>query len=369
MAFMTMLYRAVPPPPGDTMQATKPSADAYARRVLARLIQPQPTVEAIGAGLTFYQLFMEDDAALRAEAEAGLLAPAASVSPKFFYDALGSRLFEAITDLPEYYPTRTEAAIFSQHAAEIALRVGRGATLIDLGAGNCEKAARLFRTLAPSRYVANDISADFLRGTLRALARQHPQLPMVGIGADLCAPLVLPDAVGDGRRVWFYPGSSLGNFTPAEALAFLKRLREASARGDSVLIGVDLIKDARRLEAAYDDPLGVTAAFNLNVLRNLNRLLGADFDVRDWRHLALYRTDAHRIEMHLEARCDVTVRWGKHVRAFIAGERVHTENSVKYDLPRLHALFADAGFEDLHAWTDASQDFAVCHASVGRGAR
>jgi dimethylhistidine N-methyltransferase len=350
------------------MQATKPSADAYARRALARLVQPQPkpTIDAIGAGLTFYQLFAEDDAALRAEAEAGLLASAASVSPKFFYDALGSRLFEAITDLPEYYPTRTEVAIFSLHAAEIGLRVGRGATLIDLGAGNCEKAARLFRTLAPSRYVAIDISADFLRDTLRALARQHPQLPMVGIGADLCAPLVLPDAVGDGRRVWFYPGSSLGNFTPDDARAFLTRLREASAPGDSVLIGIDLIKDARRLEAAYDDPLGVTAAFNLNVLRNLNRLLGANFDVRDWRHLALYRTDAHRIEMHLEARCDVTVRWGNQARAFAVGERVHTENSVKYDLPRLQGLFADAGFEDLHAWTDAGEDFAVCHASVSR---
>ena len=348
------------------MQATKPSADAYARRALARLIPPQPTVDAIGAGLTFYQLFTEDDAALRVEAEAGLLASAASVSPKFFYDALGSRLFEAITDLPEYYPTRTEAAIFSLHAAEIALRVGRGATLIDLGAGNCEKAARLFRTLAPSRYVAIDISADFLRATLRGLAQQHPKLPMVGIGADLCAPLVLPDAVGDGLRVWFYPGSSLGNFTPDDARAFLTRLREASAPGDSVLIGIDLIKDARRLEAAYDDPLGVTAAFNLNVLRNLNRLLGANFDVRDWRHLALYRTDAHRIEMHLEARCDVTVRWGNQERAFAAGERLHTENSVKYDLPRLRGLFADAGFEDLYAWTDAGEDFAVCHASVSR---
>ncbi|WP_296224408.1 L-histidine N(alpha)-methyltransferase [Ralstonia sp. UBA689] len=348
------------------MQATKPSADAYARRALARLVQPAPIVDAVGAGLTFYQLFTEDDAALRAEAETGLLAPVASVSPKFFYDALGSRLFEAITDLPEYYPTRTEATIFSLHAAEIALRVGRGATLIDLGAGNCEKAARLFRTLAPSRYVAIDISAEFLRDTLRALARQHPQLPMVGIGADLCEPLVLPDAVGDGRRVWFYPGSSLGNFTPDDAQAFLARLREASAPGDSVLIGVDLIKDVRRLEAAYDDPLGVTAAFNLNVLRNLNRLLGADFDVQDWRHVALYRAEMHRIEMHLEARRNVTVCWADQARAFTVGERLHTENSVKYDLPRLQALFVDAGFEDLHTWTDAGGDFAVCHACIGR---
>ncbi len=348
------------------MQGTKPSADAYARRALARLIQPQSGVDTTGAGLAFYQLFTEDDAALRAEAQAGLLAPSASVSPKFFYDALGSRLFEAIADLPEYYPTRTEAGIFSLHAAEIALRVGRGATLIDLGAGNCQKAARLFRTLAPACYVAIDISADFLRDTLRALARQHPQLPMVGIGADLCAPLALPDAVGQGRRVWFYPGSSLGNFTPDEALSFLVRLREASSPGDCVLIGVDLIKDAGRLEAAYDDPLGVTAAFNLNVLRNLNRLLDADFDVRDWRHVALYRADLHRIEMHLEARRDLTVRWGDHARAFTAGERMHTENSVKYDLPRLHALFEAAGFEAPHVWTDADQDFAVCHACVGR---
>ena len=211
--------------------------------------------------------------------------------PKFFYDRLGSHLFEAITELPEYYPTRTEAAIF---AAPRRRRwrdaVGSGMTLIDLGAGNCAKAASLFPLLEPKRYVAVDISVEFLRDACAELQREHPQLddrrPRPGL---LAAALELPaELLGGERPVFFYPGSSIGNFTPDEALAFLRRVRD-QADGGGLLIGVDLVKPRAVLEAAYDDALGVTAAFNLNVLRHLNRLIGSDFEPRQWRHVALLR--------------------------------------------------------------------------------
>ncbi|MEG2034512.1 MAG: L-histidine N(alpha)-methyltransferase, partial [Janthinobacterium sp.] len=200
------------------------------------------------------------------------------------YDALGSKLFEAICALPEYYPTRTEAAIFARHGADIARAVGPGSTLIDLGAGNCAKAASLFPLLHPAQYVAVDISYDFLSESLSRLQQRFPHIEMTGLGLDFSSRLDLPDSVRAARRLFFYPGSSIGNFAPEQAIAFLRRLR-ASADGDGgLLIGVDLIKDDAILDAAYDDALGVTAAFNLNMLRHLNGLIGADFDVRAWRH-------------------------------------------------------------------------------------
>ena len=222
----------------------------------------------------FIQLHRADSAADAAAARAALLAPAASAAPKFFYDRLGSHLFEAITELPEYYPTRTEAAIFDRCAAELARRTGTGMTLVDLGAGNCAKAARLFPLLEPRRYVAVDISVDFLRDALRQVQREHPHTDMVGVGLDFSTALALPDDVVEGRPVFFYPGSSIGNFTPEEAVGFLARVR-ARCAGGGLVIGVDLVKPKHVLEAAYDDPLGVTAAFNLNLLRNLDRTIGS----------------------------------------------------------------------------------------------
>ncbi len=247
----------------------------------------------------FVQHTGHDSSEARGEIIAGLTAPRAYLSPNFFYDVLGSRLFEAITALPEYYPTRVEAEILARCQHEIAARVGTGPVLIDLGAGNCTKAARLFPVLHPAQYVAVDISADFLRDTLTCLQQQFPGIPMVGVGADLSAPFDFPRSVGRRNRLLFYPGSSIGNFTPIEALAMLQRMRAVTTRGDSVLIGVDLLKSIDTLEDAYDDPLGVTAAFNLNVLRHVNRIAGADFDVRDWQHIALFNPAHNRVEMHL----------------------------------------------------------------------
>jgi dimethylhistidine N-methyltransferase len=319
---------------------------------------------------TFHQLFTTDHAAVRAELLAGLTSPAAHTSPKFLYDALGSRLFEAITELPEYYPTRTEAAIFERHGAAMAGVVPAGATLVDLGAGNCNKAASLFGTLHPSRYVAVDISVDFLRNALACLQRQFPAMDMVGLGLDFSAGLALPNNLAsqvlpaESPRVLFYPGSSIGNFTPVDALAFLRSVRTACGpvAGSGLLIGVDLVKDTAELEAAYDDALGVTAAFNLNLLLHTNRTVGTDFNVREWLHVALFKAAESRIEMHLQARHTLTVRWPGGERTFTGGERIHTENSYKWTLPRFQALLADAGFAASQAWTDEGQRFAVCWA-------
>jgi dimethylhistidine N-methyltransferase len=297
-----------------------------------------------------------------AELHAGLSAAQPAISPKFLYDALGSKLFEAICELPEYYPTRTEAAIVARHGADIARAVGPGATLIDLGAGNCAKAASLFPLLHPAQYVAVDISYDFLREAIGRLQQRFPHIEMTGLGLDFSQALALPEVVCPSRRVFFYPGSSIGNFTPDEARAFLCRLRaECDAEG-GLLIGIDLVKDQAVLDAAYDDALGVTAAFNLNLLRHVNTLIGADFDVRQWRHLGFYNAPEQRIEMHLEARAALTVRWRGGERQFAKGATIHTENSYKYRLPQALGLLEQAGFATVHAWTDPDQWFALIYA-------
>lgn len=298
-------------------------------------------------------------AAVREELLAGLAArPRAALPPKFFYDTLGSRLFDAITALDEYYPTRTEAGIFAAHAADFAALAGPAPTLVDLGAGSCAKAVSLFPALRPRRYVAVDISADYLRATLEALQRAHPQLDVVGVGLDFAQHLELPPEVGEGPRLMFYPGSSIGNFSPEQALGFLRRVH-AAAQGGTLLIGADLVKDAGVLQRAYDDALGVTAAFNLNVLRHVNRLIGSDFQPADWRHVALYDAAESRIEMHLEARRALSVAWPGGGRDFAAGERIHTEHSYKTTPQRFQALLAEAGFRQLRCWTDPAGLFGV----------
>ncbi|MFO1223373.1 MAG: L-histidine N(alpha)-methyltransferase [Burkholderiaceae bacterium] len=315
------------------------------------------------SGPKFVQLYREDDAALRGELALGLLARPASVSPKFLYDALGSHLFEAITELPEYYPTRTERAILDRHAREVAAITGRGRTLIDLGAGNCEKAARLFDALAPLRYVAVDISIEYLRRALTNLQHRHPGIEMVGVGADFSSTLVLPPDAGRGERLLFYPGSSIGNFTPTDALRFLRQARAAGGPGGALLIGVDLVKDKATLERAYDDALRVTAAFNLNLLRRLEALLGCDARIDDFDHVALFNDAESRIEMHLQARRPLVLRWPGGERALAAGERIHTENSYKYTLDGFEALLRQAGFARTARWSDERGWFAVFLAS------
>ncbi len=304
------------------------------------------------------QLGHEDPAATRAELIAGLGAPQSALSPKFLYDALGSRLFAAITELPEYYLTRTEAAIFRQYLGEMAEALGPVATLVDLGAGNCEKAARLFAALAVRHYVAVDISADYLRESLDRLQYEHPAMRMLGIGLDFSHTLNLPVEVGAGPRTLFYPGSSIGNFTPHEALIFLRQVHAAS-QGGNLLIGVDLVKPDAVLVPAYDDALGITAAFNRNLLLHLNRLIDADFDIADWRHIGLFNHAESRIEMHLEALRDCRVSWPGGSRQFSVGERIHSENSCKWRPDDFADLLRQAGFRQVRQWRDERDWFAV----------
>ncbi len=310
----------------------------------------------------FHQLHHINSATLVDEALSGLAQSPAQVSPKFFYDALGSRLFDAITELPEYYPTRTEAAIFAQHGASMATAVhaacGPTPTMIDLGAGNCAKAAGLFGALQPKHYVAVDISVGFLRQAVNALQSQFPHIEMSGVGLDFSAQLALPMGLVHGAAVVFYPGSSIGNFSPDAALRLLREAREVS-QGGALLIGVDLVKDVATLEAAYDDPLGVTAAFNLNLLSHVNRLTGSDFSARDWLHVGLFNTALSRIEMHLQARQDVTVHWPGGQRAFAAKERIHTENSYKWQREDFAVLLRRAGYTQVQTWCDKRDWFAV----------
>ena len=303
------------------------------------------------------------------ELATGLLTDAASVSPKYFYDALGSKLFEAITGLTEYYPTRTEALIFEASLGQMAQALAQAGLahpcLIDLGAGNCAKALPLIAHLAPRQYVPVDISTDFLQESAGQVQHRFPALDIVGVGMDFSAGLVLPDAVQAQDRVFFYPGSSLGNFQPAQALQFLQHMADpAQGRARGLLLGIDLVKDTATLEAAYDDALGVTAAFNKNLLRNVNTLLGSDFDVRQWRHVALFNAAQSRIEMHLEALCDLAVRWPGQSRRFMAGERIHTESSYKYTTESMTALLQKAGFRHIAHWRDPQDWFAVFWAAV-----
>ena len=297
-----------------------------------------------------------------AELSQGLLNPQGEVSPKYLYDALGSALFVAITELPEYYPTRTEAAVMSTHGAAMVAAaratLPRAFALVDLGAGDGAKAARLFEALQPSQYVAVDIAEDFLRGALTALQQRHPGLPMTGVATDFAHRLALPPGVHDGASLVFYPGSSIGNFGPEQALRLLRQAH-ALSRGGALLIGADLVKPTPVLEAAYDDALGVTAAFNLNLLRHLNQRLGCNFDVRDWTHLACFNEAQSRIEMHLQARRPLTVRWPGHERRFAEGERIHTENSYKWTPAAFEALLCAAGWRDVQVWTDAQRWFGV----------
>lgn len=292
----------------------------------------------------------------------GLRQRPAHISPKYFYDPHGSRLFEQITHLPEYYLTRTEQALMQQHANDIARVLGPGRTLIELGAGNCAKARALCRVVRPACFVGVDISSEFLHESVQCLREEFPLLDARAIGGDMTQGVVLPPDVPRAGRLVFYPGSSIGNFDPPHALALLEHMRALIDDDGGLLIGIDLPKDRSLLEAAYDDAAGVTAAFNRNVLSHVNRLIGSDFDPDGWGHRAFFNTAASRIEMHLEALTFARVRWPGGTRDFERGERIHTENSYKYPLPAFTALLARAGFSRAQAWTDDRGWFAVVYA-------
>jgi L-histidine Nalpha-methyltransferase len=298
----------------------------------------------------------------RAAITSGLLQRPASVAPKYFYDRLGSALFTAITALPEYYPARCEAEVFATNTQSIAgalhAHMPAGFAMVDIGAGDGAKAARWFASLQPTRYVAVDISIDYLKVAMLALQAQFPALPMTGIAQDFSQVLTLPPEVIPAAALMFYPGSSIGNFSPEDALRLLRDMHQA-CHGGALLIGADLRKPVPVLQAAYDDELGVTAAFNLNLLRHLNALIGSDFRVADWQHVALFNEADSRVEMHLQARRELHVQWPGGERHFAQGERLHTENSYKWAPTEFEALLRDAGWRHIKRYTDARGWFGV----------
>jgi dimethylhistidine N-methyltransferase len=299
----------------------------------------------------------------RQELESSLLATQATISPKYFYDELGSSLFTSICRLQEYYPTRTEAAILTTQGSAMAQKIrstlGPIESLIDLGAGDCQKAAARFGDFQPRRYFAVDVSENFVTDAVRKLAAEFTEIEMLALARDLSQDWALPSSCPQRGRLFFYPGSSIGNFSPELAVEFLKRLRQADRESCSLLIGVDLVKPTEILEPAYDDALGITGAFNLNALNHVNRIINADFDVRDWRHVAFFNRQASRIEMHLEARRTVDVAWPSGARCFVAGERIQTEYSYKYDIDQFKTLLTQAGFSTEHVWSDDKRWFGV----------
>ncbi len=294
------------------------------------------------------------------EIRAGLGKPQKEISPKFFYDARGCALFETICGLPEYYPTRAELAIMRRHARAIGEMLGRDCALIEIGCGNSEKARVLLDELRPRVFVAVDIAREQLEASCNALAGAFPRMTIVALRADFAGDVALPDAAkGATRRILYFPGSTIGNFTPAEARAFLARWAPLLGPGGGALIGVDLKKDHAILDAAYNDTQGVTADFNLNVLRHVNRELGADFDLAAFRHHARYVAAHGRIEMHLESLKPQRVTIAGRAIGFRAGETIHTENSYKYDIAEFQALARAAGFQAQQCWTDDDRLFSV----------
>jgi dimethylhistidine N-methyltransferase len=290
----------------------------------------------------------------------GLRRTPRSVPPKFFYDAEGSALFDRICELPEYYPTRTEIALLARHGREMAECIGAGADLVEYGAGSLRKVRLLLGALhRPARYVPIDLSAEHLLEHSRQLAADHPDLRVEPLVADFSAELALPELPPAARqRVGFFPGSSIGNFTPDEALGFLQQAAVALA-GGGLLIGVDLVKDPAVLHRAYNDAAGVTAAFNKNLLARANRELGCDFDLSAFDHYAFYDPRERRIEMHLVSRHRQAVAVCGERFSFDEGQTLHTENSCKYTVDGFRQLARTAGFVPQAVWTDEARLFSV----------
>jgi dimethylhistidine N-methyltransferase len=285
------------------------------------------------------------------------------LSPKYFYDATGSELFEQITVLPEYYPTRTELGILRDRGGEIAAHLPKGAALVEFGAGATTKVRLLLERCQFGVYIPVDISGDFLNAQAEALRKDFPALGVYPVAADFTASFALPENIAGMPKVGFFPGSTLGNFEPQEAFAFLRTAREILGVSARMIIGVDLEKDERILYNAYNDAAGVTARFNLNVLVRINRELGGDFDLSAFSHRSIYNRDRHRIEMHLISRKAQSVRVLGNNFSFRPGESIHTENSYKYSLERFTTLARGSGWTVRESWTDKDDMFSV-HALV-----
>jgi dimethylhistidine N-methyltransferase len=302
---------------------------------------------------------------------AGFSARQKALPPKYFYDARGSALFEAICNLPEYYPTRTELAMLERRAREIAAIVGPSAAVVEYGSGSGRKTAVLLRALAPAAYVAIDISGEQLRASVASLATAFPDVRMIALCADYTQPLPAArlESIEAPRRMIYFPGSTIGNFTVPEALAFLRNARSVAGPRGAMLVGVDLKKDASTLHAAYNDAAGVTASFNLNVLERINRELAGDIDVAAFTHRAHYDETLGRIEMHLVSSREQTVTVGAHAFHFRRGESIHTESSYKYSVAQFQSLAREAGFTAAHSWVDDDHLFSMHYLEVPPEAR
>ena len=308
-------------------------------------------------------LVHDDTPEFAAAVLAGLSQPQKVIPARFFYDRAGSELFEAITQLPEYYPTRTEITILTEHATAIAAAVGRGRAVIEFGSGSSAKTPLLLRAIAPAAYVPVDISAEFLQASAAALAADFPGLPVLPVAADFTAPIRLPLSVAGLPRLGFFPGSTLGNLAPAAAVDLLRGFAATLGAQSWLIIGLDLApgaeKSAAVLEAAYDDAQGVTAAFNLNLLHRVNRDLNGTVRIADFAHRAAWNGDLGRIEMHLAAVCDTRFSAAGQNFSLVAGETIHTENSYKWTLPEARLLARASGWLPANVWLDAAGQFSL----------
>jgi len=320
---------------------------------------------ALAAPLALHDFEPEVDR-FRDEVLAGLHQAQKAIPCKYFYDEHGSHLFDQICELDEYYPTRTEMAIMCDHVAEMAELLGRGCMLIEYGSGSSVKTRILLDHLcAPAAYVPLDISREHLLRSAAKLAVAYPRLKVLPVCADYTTRFELPPCPRPvARKVVYFPGSTIGNFEPEYALGFLRHIAQTCGAGGGLLIGVDLKKDVRVLEPAYNDARGITAAFNLNLLRRINGELGADFQLDQFRHHAFYNEEAGRVEMHLVSLRAQTVHLADAVIALRPGESIHTENSYKYALAQFAGLAQQAGFKTWKVWTDRRQLFSVHYLTV-----
>ncbi|GJE59316.1 L-histidine N(alpha)-methyltransferase [Methylobacterium trifolii] len=303
---------------------------------------------------------LPDDRAFLDDLLAGFAKPQKSLPAKYFYDAAGSDLFEAITRLPEYYPTRTELRILDDHGTEIAASLAPGAALVEFGSGSTVKVRRLLRHLPDLRaYVPVDVSESFLRSEAAALQADFPHLAIAPVAADFTRDFDLPDSLGDSPCAGFFPGSTLGNFEPAEAIRLLRQFGATLGQGATLVVGIDLVKDKAVLEAAYDDAAGITGAFNLNLLARINRELSGAFDLGSFAHRAVFNDHDSRIEMHLVSRQAQAVSVAGRTFRFADGESIHTESSYKYTIPGFRRLAAEAGWSPLQVWTDPDALFSI----------
>jgi dimethylhistidine N-methyltransferase len=313
-----------------------------------------------GARFAFHDLAPGEES-FRDAVLCGLSRPRKSIPCKFFYDARGSWLFEEICRLPEYYPTRTEIAIIEENSTDIAAQMGPYCRLIEFGSGASQKVRILLHALdRPAAYVPVDISREHLRDAAIGLAEDFPTVPVIAVCADYTRPFPLPPLPGAvGKRVGFFPGSTIGNFEPDAAAGFLANYARILGPGGEMLIGVDLKKDPEILDAAYNDRAGVTAAFNLNLLERINRELEGDLDIDRFEHVAFYNPPEGRVEIYIRSLADQKARIAGRCFHFAAGELVHTEYSYKYSVEEFRALAARAGFRPIDTWTDAADLFSV----------